>query len=352
MQYIFRLLILSLLITLPSVGFAQFEYFNSEQFWGRLSLQPMGKQAEIAAGDTVIIVASNRASDTTGFRFFPERRDGKQIKYFVVYSSRGKWQVQPVQSLQDAVALMPDKNRDWVVYTEGMGKFFTTDLDRGMQLTGQYGVNVLLLDYPSITAFKKRLGNYFFARGNAKIAYKDFGPVLDTVQMLRERQLMGSGSMNLFFHSMGNIVMWQLVKKNKIDKINNSVWVDNLILNAPCVPQRGHRKWVDKIAFARRIYINYNQNDYTLGGAYLVSKRQQLGMKVKRPLSSKAIYVNFNTLADKGHSNFVNLYGRDRIPETAIEYYRVLFHGGAVNVQDSVKYRPSQYKAIGVDILP
>src|SRR5690606_19225388 len=120
-----------------------------------------------------LIVVSNRVMDKSNFRYLPEKRDGKQIRYFVVYSRKGNWLVQPVSSLKQAVSLMPDKNKDWLVYTEGMGKFFTSDVDRGMTMAAQYDVNVILLDYPSITAHKKRLGNYFFAKKNAAIAYKD-----------------------------------------------------------------------------------------------------------------------------------------------------------------------------------
>lgn len=349
--HIMRLITILSFILLPVIAKAQLEYFNSEQFWGKLVLREYGDKVDISEGDTVIIVASNRVKDTASFRFFPEERDGKQIKYFVVYSHQGKWQVQPVPSLAKAVTYMPEKNKDWVVYTEGMGKFFTSDLDRGMSLAGQYGVNVILMDYPSITAHKKRLANYFFAMKNAKIAYKDFTPVLDTVRMMQEKGQLGREGVNLFFHSMGNIVMRQIVRNGRLGQINASVWVNNLILNAPCVPQHGHRKWVDKIRFAKRIYIHYNPHDYTLGGAYLLSKRNQLGMKVKGPVSDKAVYVNFNTLARKGHSNFLNLYGRNSIPEAADRHYRVLFHGDAVDTSDTSKYRPTGYRGIGFDIL-
>src|SRR5690606_7855817 len=122
--------------------------------------------------------------------------------------------------------------------------------------------------------------NYFFAKKNAAIAYQDFVPVLDTIQMMHTTGDMGRKTINLFFHSMGNIVLRQIINEGKLAEINETQWVSNLILNAPCIPQHGHKKLLDKIRFAQNIYISYNPADYVLGGAYLVSKRYQLGKQV------------------------------------------------------------------------
>jgi len=347
-----RILVISLFLFLPYVTHAQFEYFNSEAFWRKFVLHKQGEKFTYNAADTVILVASNRVMDTSTFRFLPELRDGKTVHYFLVYSDQGQWHVQPVDGLREGVQCLKGNNRDWVVYTEGMGKFFTSDVERGMHLSAQYGVNVLLLDYPSITTQRKRLGNYYFAKQNAAIAHKDFIYVLDTLKELRLQWQLGTGSVNLFFHSMGNIMMRQIVKNDKLGQINDAVWVDNLILNAPCVPARGHKKWVDKISFAKRTYIHYNPKDFTLGGAYLLSKRHQLGMKVRKSISDKATYINFNSLVDKGHSNFLNLKGRNKIPDAAYNHYNILFHGKGLPLEDTTLYQPSAYKNIGFDILP
>ena len=347
-----RILAITLFLFLPSLSQAQFGYFNTEEFWNKLVLHQPGEKISIPAGDTALIVATNRIMDTSSFRFLPEFRDGKTIRYFVVYASNGKWHLHPVSGLKPAVQVFKDNNRDWVVYTEGMGKFFTTDVDRGLNLSGQYDVNVLLLDYPSITTHRKRLGNYFFAKKNAALAHQDFVLVLDTLEDLQQQQYMGNGEVSLFFHSMGNIAMRQIVKNHRLSEINDRVWATNLILNAPCVPARGHKKWVDQIRFARNIYIHYNPEDFTLGGAYLLSKRHQLGMKAKKPLSKKPVYINFSTIAGKGHSNFLNLKGRNEIPEAAFDHYNRIFHGNPLPLQDTTLYKPTAYKGIGYDILP
>ncbi|HRO42441.1 MAG TPA: hypothetical protein PL009_06380, partial [Flavipsychrobacter sp.] len=213
-------------------------------------------------------------------------------------------------------------------------------------------VNVILLDYPSITAKRKRTGNYFFAKKNASMAYIDFVPVMDSIRMLQEAKMLGNSGVNLFFHSMGNIVMRQIIKKRKLDCLNSSQWVNNIILNAPCIPQHGHKKLLDQINFAKRIYINYNPGDYTLGGAYLMSKRYQLGKQVQKPLSEKTVYINFNKLVGEGHSNFLDFHNRKSIPEAAKKHYNKLLHGERLDVDDTSVYQISEHKGIGYDIVP
>jgi hypothetical protein len=330
---------------------AQVGYFNSDAFWKQMKLQPRHAPAQIKKEDTAIIMASNRLFQDTAFRFLPDASVGG-IRYFVVYSHDEFWNVIPVDDLKTAIAYLPEKDKDWVIYTEGMGKLFTSATDRAMRMNAQYDVNVIMLDYPSIHAKWRRTRNYYFSKHYASIAYKDFAPVIDSVKILKTTSQMGSGSINLFFHSMGNIVLEKMVLNNKIQFLNQNKWVDNLVLNAPCVRQYHHARWLNKIDFAKRTYVLYNPKDFTLGGAYFMSRWNQLGMKVKRPLSEKATYINFEKLVGKRHSNFLNLRRYPAQPKAAVNIYGELLHGEKVNVQDTLSYRISDYKKIGWNILP
>lgn len=330
---------------------AQISYFNSEAFWQRLCLKTKDYPVHIHEQDTAVIIATNRVFNDTALHFLPDVHNGG-VNYFIIHSSEGKWNVVPVNSLEDAVKALPEKNKDWVIYTEGMGKLFTSAADRAMRVNAEYKVNVIYLDYPSIKAKWRRTRNYYFSKLNASIAYKDFSPVFDSIKILKKQHKLGNKSLNLFFHSMGNIVLQKMVLKEKIGIINTDKWVDNLILNAACVPQRKHVTWLGKVKFAKRTYVLYNPNDFTLGGAYFMSKKNQLGMKVKKPIYSNALYVNFETLVGKKHSNFLNLYGYPPQPKAAMEFYKILFHGGEANLRDTTRFRTSVYRHIGWDILP
>ena len=330
--------------------FSQYDYFNGPAFWQRVALTHNAVPL-IGPQDTAIIIATNRDYEPDSMRFLTEHSKHNRLRWFLMYASGGRWHTHEVGSLSEAKSYLPSTNKDWVVYTEGMGKIFTSDADRGMRMAGQYGINVLLMDYPSIRTDKGAMANYYFAKGNAIAAYKDFLPVLDSVRILRQADQMGSGRLSLFFHSMGNKVMKEIMQHSSAMKLNQGVWVDNIILNAPCVAMRGHRKWVEQIAFARRIYVHYNPEDMTLKWARIMSLHKQLGDKMRRPVSDAAVYINFNSLCDVSHSNFLGLYGRGLPPQASIQHYDQVLHGDSVAVHGA-GYRASVYRKIGWDILP
>lgn len=347
----FLLLILFGLLIFSAQAQSPYEYFNGEDFWKKLVTEPATQPLpSLSAADTVIVIASSRNVQPGNVRFIGELRDDT-LRYYLLYAHEGKWRLHPYSSVIAAIHAVPAINRDWVVYTEGMGKIFTSDADRGMQMVGQYGVNVLLLDYPSIRTTYKPLKNYKFALRNARICYKDFMPVLDTVKMLREQNEIGTGHLSLFFHSMGNNMMREIAKHDAIIRYNQSVWVDHIILNAPCVPRKKHAKWVDKIHFGETIYVHYNPTDGTLKWARIAGFRQIMGEHIKKPLSQQAVYINFGPLCGEDHSNFLNLYGRKPIADAAYAHYRLLLHGDAVDVHNRLLYAPSSYRGIGREII-
>ncbi|PZF70882.1 alpha/beta hydrolase family protein [Taibaiella soli] len=351
MRYLLSLILLIAFLTNTNAQ-SPYEYFNNEDFWKNMIMESSEQPLPaLAASDTVIVIASSRNIQPGDVRFVGELRDGKTLRYYLMYARAGKWYIHPYASIVNAIRAVPDINRDWVTYTEGMGKIFTSDADRGMQMSGQYGVNVLLLDYPSIRTTYKPLKNYKFALRNACICYKDFMPVLDTVKMLRDQHKMGTGHLSLFFHSMGNNMIREIAKHDAVIRYNQSVWVDNIILNAPCVPRKKHAKWVDKIHFGEHIYVHYNPEDGTLKWARIAGFRQIMGEHMKKPLSQQAIYINFEPLCGTEHSNFLNLYSRKPIKEAAYAHYRLLFHGETVDVHNRMLYAPSEYRRIGFQLM-
>lgn len=328
------------------------DYFNSEDFWKKLQVDTILVKKPQAT-DTSIVLVSTRAALNDKLRFMSEyREEPSNLKYFFIYTSGGTWHVLQVASLQKATSYLPDKNRNWVVYTEGMGKLFTTDVYRAITMAGQYRVNVVMLDYPSITTTKGRLGNYYFALRNAKSAYKDLLPILVTIKQMHLQHQLGNGKLSLFFHSMGNNVITETIFNNKLSVLNDVKWVDNLILNAPCVPETDHTDWLKQIKFAKHIYIHYNPEDHVLKGAHLVSFHKQLGEKIEYPVYPGAHYINFNTLCGEGHSNFLSLIGYQPMRKAAIRHYNLLLNGDTVQLHNTQLYRPSVYDHIGWDILP
>ena len=325
---------------------------NTERFWKTIAFSDYKDVVPAAKpdADTLMVVVSNRVPKLDDVRFMTEERntDGR-LNYFLVFLKNDKWHVWRQTNLATAISQLP-ANNDWVVYTEGFGKIFTTGLYRGLSMTVQHSVNVLYLDYPSFSTSKKTLGNYTFALDNAKQAGNDFLPILQQVKGMKEAGMLGNGRLSLFFHSMGNNAIRELVREDKLTALNKDVWVDNLILNSACVPERKHAEWVDKISFAKRVYINYNPKDFTLGGAKLMSLSRQLGEGSRGTMSKQATYVNFNMLCGPNHSNFVRLVSHYKAPDMALAYYRILFHGKRVNVRDEKVFITSTYRKLGYSI--
>jgi len=351
-----RLLRIALLLLFPLFADAKtdvIDSMNTDAFWKGIVFKDykaeyaQGKQGSLPIADTLFMVASNRAIQFSKPRFMSEDRGENHLNYFLVFLRNGQWNVWHT-SFKTAMLAMQRNNRDrdWVVYTEGFGKIFTTGIYRGISMASQYKVNVLYLDYPSYNTSKKLMGNYYFALDNARQSGEDFAPVFDTLKRYRQAGKMGDGKLTLFFHSMGNNMIREMVRNDKIGSINKEQWVDNLVLNSACVPQKNHAQWVDQINFANRIYINYNPKDATLSGANFMSLKKQLGQRQYSGQSAKAIYVNFNSLCNRNHSNFLTLLAHKPTAPAAIAYYDILFHGNCVTLEDGRCFRPNaEHKA-------
>src|SRR5690606_15841349 len=152
-----------------AAGQYPYEFFNSKYFWERIARDehdtPM---PQLTRADTAIVLVSIRERLSDGYRYMAESANPDRLRYFFVYSHKGKWRLRETQGLSEAISYMPRPDNDWVVYTEGMGKVFPANADRGMLLAAQYDVNVLFYDYPSIRSDYTPYKNYRFAFHSSK----------------------------------------------------------------------------------------------------------------------------------------------------------------------------------------
>lgn len=325
--------------------------FNTEEWWNRLTYEERSSIKDGAVADTSIIVVTNRYKTNDTLRFMSEDTGNGELIYFYIYAYEGKWHALKTANLKEAISYLPDINNDFVVYTEGMGKIFTTELYRGMMMASQYNVNVIMLDYPSITTTLKFFDNYKFSIHNAKAAYKYHLQVLEQIKEYKQSGIMGRGRMSLFFHSMGNYLIREIYTNNKADNINNTKWADNIILNSACVPAKDHADWLRNVHFSKRIYLQYNPDDRVLKLASLPSFTTQLGSKPEYPLVKAVQYVNFNKVIDDDHSYFLSLNDRPPVKPVVWEYYNTILHGKKVQLK-SPRYETSDFGKVGVDVIP
>lgn len=312
-------------------------YFDSDSFWK--SVEVIDKDAIVVGKvDTQVALVSNRVFDYKELKFAKEESGAAgTLHYFDAFIMHGKWYIKSYSSLSTLLHHM-DKGKSLVVYTEGYGKNFISGLFRAFAMRAQYRVNVLYLDYPSINSSKKRLGNWRFVLREASKAGADFAPVLDSLHQWQQKEHYFS-KINLFYHSMGNLALKHMLQNELFAGFNGQVWVDNLVLNAACVPAKGYADWLGKANFARNILIHYNPEDRTLKGAQLVSGNRKIGTRPGKKMPNRTVCINFNHFVGNGHSYFLDLPYRAPVAGPVADYMQRVFNGDVINVQDTLVFR-------------
>lgn len=285
----------------------------------------MGYQADAVPGEGFLMY-SNRV-----IRFEPSIRDDERSdtavgRYLYIEAADSVWRIYPVYSLQEGVRLCP--RRDWVIYTEGMGKTFQGNIERAAAMQQTYQVNVLLFDYASIASDLGMFKNFRLAMQNAASSHRQFDRLLDSVRQLRMASMWADQNITLFFHSMGNLVLQHLLQDPARLTQNSKPFIQQVILNAACVNRQGHHRWLRNLNFAEHIVIHYNRADYKLNGASFLSGNRKLGSKPRYPYHHGVRYVDFHAATGKTHNYFLDIPDRSFRRGAFIHaYYLALLHG-------------------------
>lgn len=322
--------LIAILLLLHITAHAQLANYNTNEYWSQFIFQPTAEKP-VVTGDTCLVFVSNRFIHPDSLRFVDEYVDTTSLKYFFLEKQEGKWKVYQAPSLTEAMELLPYK-KDIVVYAEGMGKIFTSNVYRAQLMSKQYDVNVVMFDYSSINTTYKPSKNFRVARMNARLSAGQYLLMLQEFQKARQQNANWIAGVKLttFYHSMGNIILEQMVQHHDISSINSIPFIDNLVINAACVPQRHHAKWVEQIRFAKQVYVHYNKFDLQLKGAHLLTFTKQLGERVKsRHRADNAVYINFHDMVGWQHSYFMNFpYNvKFKLTPAMAAYFSRLFNG-------------------------
>lgn len=257
-----------------------------------------------AKDDTCLFVVSTRNYDASKKEFVDYDYDtSATLKYFAVYYKGNNWNVVPYPSLEK---LLDTKNtfRNFVVFTEGLGKTFTLGIDRATKLMRLYVIDELFFDWPTERP-------YLSAGKNIRETYKiapqvavPYAYFLEEFQAYKNSHPAKFQTVTLFFHSMGNLLLMYDLQKDLYKNIAPNL-VDNVVLNAACVNQHKHKEWLDKLTFSKNIYLTINDRDKNLRGASIIFSAHQLGEKAKPDYCKKVNYVDFSEVLDKEHNYFL-----------------------------------------------
>lgn len=276
--------------------------------------------APVIKGDTAFLMVSNRHFTAGIKKFAGEQTDTGQQHILYICKRSDTTYVQEINSLSAGIALFTKRN--WVLYTEGMGKTFTGNLQRATLMQATYHVNVILFDYASINSKLGGRKNYYFSFNNSLNSYIQYTHFLKEIQTIKNTtRLFEQVNISLFLHSMGNLMFRRMMLEGLFTTFSHQKFIDNIIFNAACVNRKNHHRWISKIDFAKQIYVHYNKADQRLAGAMLISGNRKLGSKPKLPFERHVHYMDFHEAVGKNHSYFLNIPGRSYTMSAAIKNY-------------------------------
>ena len=285
--------------------------------------------------DTAIVFVSvrNYFPDKTEFLDY-ELDTTHTLHYFTIFFNQKKWVCVPKQNLEEALKDVV-KNKDIVVYGEGMGKVFPGNVDRATRLTRTYDVTTLMFDWPTYRPNLSGGKNYKKARIQSTRVSKAFCDLFKELEKIKPEIKSDSSNLTLLLHSLGNRLIKEAVTNNFIE-VKNKLF-DNVVLNAACVKMRGHKKWLEKLTIQNEIYITRNNKDRTLNLARLAGFSKRLGMHARWRKAKNAVYLDFSPVLEKEHNYFLMTNVLAKHPDIKV-IYSDIFHGKNINFNDEKKF--------------
>lgn len=324
----------------------QYLRYFSEEPWEHIRLANEGEKPEKT--DSMAVIYTNRTFHPERKQVIGDYRDSSEkCRPLLVTAKNGQWVIFSLNTIDQGVSHL--ENRNLVVYVEGMGKNFFLAAERAFGVSSQYKVSVVMMDYPSINPTLSMNKNFKFSMNNSFASSSQLMDLLNEMQSYKKaKKKWAQVKWTLFCHSMGNIMLKHILEDN-MDSTIASPLFDNLILNAPCVDQKNHKKWLEKCDWADHIFLNYNKQDKQLNGAMILTLKRQLGARPKPILAKNIYYVNFNKLVGSRHSTFVDVTGRTPIAPHANAYFQEIFNGKVPDFSNKERFGKG-WKGVGLSI--
>lgn len=197
--------------------------------------------------------------------------------------------------------------RNILFFVHGRGQHPEKGIGYLKQFEDSYNLKIIMFHWDSwINAITR-------PEKNAAAAGEELKYCLDQFRNYKLRNLERLQNRKLFYmsHSMGNIVFKSFMENHYENNFEPNLF-DALILNAPDVEARHHNRWVDRIDFSKKIYINFNGDDFTLLGSKIIDYKDfrffrgyRLGATPRKYISAKANYLDFSNVSFGGHEYFL-----------------------------------------------
>jgi hypothetical protein len=249
---------------------------------------------------------------------------------FVVGTQGDSAFIQPLERL-DQFRRERTPYPDFLVYVDGHGKTFNQVVERGIDLTGRFAINLVIFDWPTdYLALRKTAYNASEVAASFITAMRQFS--------VWHKSQFPSASVSVFFHSMGNQILRHTAHRKLLPYMPEDLF-SNIILNAAAVRQDNHARWLEKLNTQKRIYVTINRNDRTLQGARLLRVAEQLGLGHNGRTAENATYVDFSQVASTEHNLFLGKSKAEKANPLIYEFYNQVLHGMEVNFQNETAYQ-------------
>jgi hypothetical protein len=269
--------------------------------WSNTSLN---KNYNPTINDTCLFVISTRNYDENKHEFVDYDYDTTgTLKYFAVYFNHNQWIAVPYASLTELLNIKKEF-QNLVVFTEGLGKTFTSGMDRATQLMRLYNVDELFFDWPTERPYLKPGKNIKATCILAPIVSKNFAQFIEEFQKYKIERAEKFKTTTLLNHSMGNLLLMYDLQNDYLKNIHLNLF-DNVIINAACVNQKNHKTWLDKLSFSKNCYLTINDKDRNLRGARILFKARQLGESPQAEFCKNVNYVDFSEVLSIEHNYFL-----------------------------------------------
>lgn len=199
----------------------------------------------------------------------------------------------------DSIGLYQPSEKYFIFFVHGMGDYpgrikYTHPF---RYIIKKYAANVVLFKWPGWINIRTIPRDNAYASGSyLQDELKRWSDLLTSNPLLKQkRQIMMT-------HSMGAAVLRSMME-NYHGELPNDM-LDALIIVAPETDLAGHARWVEKINFAKKIYIFYDANDPVLKPVKVYLNRARLGMQLTRldgsvePLAANALYIDVRDATD------------------------------------------------------
>lgn len=268
------------------------------------------------------------------------------------------WAIDSIEyQKMDSIAFnqsMSEKQGNWLMFVHGAGKTFQRAVWRAFDIAHYHQINVVAYSWPSANprdlsfkGFKNQLIKYQQSLPHLKKSF-------EFVDTFKKENLNDNQSISLMLHSMGNMLLEDLVNNDQLNGLSRDLF-ENVIINASSVKEENHKKWIEKLDFQNRIYITINKGDVNLKGVRVFLKQGiQLGQKVKSEPTDKAEYINFTKAIGfklppgKSHTYYI-AETAEKYPEIT-EFYQLVLNGNDVDLSNTERFKPRK-DSVGYNFL-